>query len=196
MGFIWMRVMQREHHSFSASLTGKKDLKSRSTTRLDTGWESIARRASSKNKPYAYSTLAARTALTFMSMSRNAMRTFSETLKTEHRTSGELVSDASSITSFFRKSVTIVGGRSSQHLERILQTPRMALQRTLLLNGLIGILVALLRVVDRERLVQTQKHIVETPDSLDLNTLTTERKHRRLQQEQNKTTGNENRAMA
>lgn len=51
------------------------------------------------------------------------------TLKTEQRTSGELMSAASSI-SFFRKSVMIVGGRSSQHLARILQTPRVALERT------------------------------------------------------------------
>lgn len=53
------------------------------------------------------------------------------TLKTEQRTSGELASAASSVTSFFRKSVTIVGGSSSQHLARILQTPRVALERTL-----------------------------------------------------------------
>lgn len=52
------------------------------------------------------------------------------TLRTEHRTSGELVSPASSITSFFKKSVMIAGGRSSQHLARILQTPRVALERT------------------------------------------------------------------
>lgn len=56
--------------------------------------------------------------------------TASPTLKTEHRTSGELVSPASSITSFFRKSVMIVGGRSSQHFARILQTPRVAVERT------------------------------------------------------------------
>lgn len=54
----------------------------------------------------------------------------SSTLKTEQRTSGELLSAASSITSFFKKSVMIVGGSSSQHFARILQTPRMALQRT------------------------------------------------------------------
>ena len=52
------------------------------------------------------------------------------TLKTEQRTSGELLSFASSITSFFKKSVITVGGRSSQHIARILQTPRVALERT------------------------------------------------------------------
>lgn len=52
------------------------------------------------------------------------------TLKTEQRTSGELQSVASSITSFFRKSVMMGGGRSSQHWPRILQTPRTAVERT------------------------------------------------------------------
>lgn len=35
--------------------------------------------------------------------------------------------------------------------------------------------------------VQTQQHVMETPDSLDLNTLPTERKLQSLQQEYNKT---------
>lgn len=54
----------------------------------------------------------------------------SSTLNTEHRTSGELQSVVSSITSFFRKSVMMEGGRSSQHWPRILQTPRTAVERT------------------------------------------------------------------
>lgn len=122
MGFIWIRVMQRLHHSFSDSLTGKNDLNSKSTIRLETECESMARRASrwsmlhtSQNwrlvdrgdkwqvkfvltgvfgflcfnegqrqpvrafkKTYTYITFAARTALTFISMSRKAIRTFSE----------------------------------------------------------------------------------------------------------------------
>ena len=53
------------------------------------------------------------------------------TLKTEQRTSGELQSEASSTTSFFRKSVMTVGGMTSQHLARILHTPRVAVERTM-----------------------------------------------------------------
>lgn len=52
------------------------------------------------------------------------------TLKTEQRTSSELVSFARSLASFFRKSTMTTGGRSSQHLARILQTPKVAMQRT------------------------------------------------------------------
>lgn len=60
----------------------------------------------------------------------NNQTTTGSTLKTEHRTSGELQSVASSITSFFRKSMMMGGGRSSQHWPRILQTPRTAVERT------------------------------------------------------------------
>lgn len=70
-------------------------------------------------------------AVRIMAPSRPDLKpTGSSTLKTEHRTSGELQSVVSSITSFFRKSVMMGAGRSSQHRPRILQTPRMAVERT------------------------------------------------------------------
>lgn len=52
------------------------------------------------------------------------------TLKTEHRTSAELISNASSPVTFFKRSTRMVGGIISQYLEVILQTPRMPVERT------------------------------------------------------------------
>lgn len=53
------------------------------------------------------------------------------TLKTEQRTSAELVSNASSPVTFFKRSTRMVGGIISQYLHVILQTPRMPVERTL-----------------------------------------------------------------
>lgn len=53
------------------------------------------------------------------------------TLKTEQRTSAELVSNASSPVTFFRRSIRMVGGIISQYLEVILQTPRIPVERTI-----------------------------------------------------------------
>lgn len=53
------------------------------------------------------------------------------TLKTEQRTSAELVSNASSPVTFFRRSIRMVGGIISQYLEAILQTPRIPVERTI-----------------------------------------------------------------
>lgn len=52
------------------------------------------------------------------------------TLKTEHRTSADVTSHASSSISFFKRSVITVGGIISQYLDVIWLTPSIPVERT------------------------------------------------------------------